>query len=169
MCRGQSISSCCSSSSSPWLCLSQSPGFFSSKATATHLHELAKAAKLYLWVRTLCKTKREDFHCSCAGLLVAPRVANQGALTHGWSRWCPEMNPLQSEGKQLADKLTRLGVANQSMPHTGTAHEFFGTHDVLPKAKEVQNLAASRLKEALRQLKARRRRAKGGYMALTGL
>lgn len=59
-----------------------------------------------------------------------------------------EIDPLQTEGKQLADKLTQVGVANQYMLYTGTTHEFFGTHDVVPKATEAQDFAASRLKAA---------------------
>ncbi|RPD44096.1 alpha/beta hydrolase [Hymenobacter sediminis] len=61
-----------------------------------------------------------------------------------------EIDPLQTEGKQLADKLTQVGVANQYMLYPGTTHEFFGTHDVVPKASEAQTFAANRLKEALR-------------------
>ena len=60
-----------------------------------------------------------------------------------------EIDPLQTEGKQLADRFTQAGVANQYMLYTGTTHEFFGTHDVVPKAGEAQNFAATRLKMAL--------------------
>ncbi|MCI1187354.1 alpha/beta hydrolase [Hymenobacter sp. DH14] len=59
-----------------------------------------------------------------------------------------EIDPLQTEGKQLADKFTQVGVANQYMLYTGTTHEFFGTHDVVPKAGEAQDFAAGRLKTA---------------------
>ncbi|MFD2719836.1 alpha/beta hydrolase [Hymenobacter monticola] len=59
-----------------------------------------------------------------------------------------EIDPLQTEGKQLSDKLTQVGVANQYMLYTGTTHEFFGTHDVVPKATEALDFAASRLKAA---------------------
>jgi acetyl esterase/lipase len=61
-----------------------------------------------------------------------------------------EIDPLQTEGKQLADKLTQVGVANQYMLYPGTTHEFFGTYAVVPKAQEAQQMAATRLKEAFR-------------------
>jgi len=59
-----------------------------------------------------------------------------------------EIDPLQTEGKQLADKLTQVGVANQYQLYSGTTHEFFGTYAVVPKAEEAQQFAASRLKAA---------------------
>lgn len=61
-----------------------------------------------------------------------------------------EIDPLQTEGKQLADKLTQVGVANQYMLYPGTTHEFFGTYAVVPKAQDAQQFAATRLKEAFR-------------------
>ncbi|WP_375434365.1 alpha/beta hydrolase [uncultured Hymenobacter sp.] len=61
-----------------------------------------------------------------------------------------EIDPLQTEGKQLADKFTQVGVANLYMIYPGTTHEFFGTYAVVPKALEAQQLAANRLKEAFR-------------------
>ncbi|UPL50246.1 alpha/beta hydrolase [Hymenobacter sublimis] len=59
-----------------------------------------------------------------------------------------EIDPLLTEGQQLRDKLTQVGVATQYMLYSGTTHEFFGTHDVVPKAIEAQDFAASRLKAA---------------------
>ncbi|UOQ69530.1 alpha/beta hydrolase [Hymenobacter volaticus] len=61
-----------------------------------------------------------------------------------------EIDPLQTEGRQLADKLTQVGVANQYMLYPGTTHEFFGTFAVVPPAQQAQQLAANRLKEAFR-------------------
>jgi acetyl esterase/lipase len=61
-----------------------------------------------------------------------------------------EIDPLQSEGQQLRDKLQQQGVNVSYQLYQGTTHEFFGTHDVVPKAAEAQDFAASRLREAFR-------------------
>ena len=59
-----------------------------------------------------------------------------------------EIDPLQSEGKQLADKLAAAGVTTTYKLYTGVTHEFFGMATVLPEAKDAQALAASELKKA---------------------
>ncbi len=61
-----------------------------------------------------------------------------------------EIDPLQTEGKQLSDKLTQVGVANEYRLYQGTTHEFFGTYAVVPKAQEAQEFAADRLRAAFR-------------------
>jgi acetyl esterase len=59
-----------------------------------------------------------------------------------------EIDPLQTEGKSLADKLTAAGVSVDYTLYPGTTHEFFGTYDVVPLAQDAQNHAADRLKAA---------------------
>ncbi|RZK30913.1 MAG: lipase, partial [Hymenobacter sp.] len=59
-----------------------------------------------------------------------------------------EIDPLQTEGMSLRDKLTTAGVSVDYTLYTGTTHEFFGTYDVVPPAQTAQNHAADRLKAA---------------------
>ena len=59
-----------------------------------------------------------------------------------------EIDPLQSEGKILSDKLTAAGVQTDYQMYTGVTHEFFGMAAVVPQAKEAQALAAKKLKSA---------------------
>ncbi len=61
-----------------------------------------------------------------------------------------EIDPLLTEGKQLADKFTQVGVANEYLLYPGTTHEFFGTYAVVPKAQEAQEFAADRLREVFK-------------------
>ena len=61
-----------------------------------------------------------------------------------------EYDPLMSEGKILADKLTAAGVKVNYKLYEGTTHEFFGMAAVVPQAKEAQGLAVSDLKGALK-------------------
>ncbi|WP_237421258.1 alpha/beta hydrolase [Flavobacterium sp. Sd200] len=60
-----------------------------------------------------------------------------------------EIDPLQSEGKLLADKLKDAGVETDYELYEGVTHEFFGMAIVVPQAKEAQGLAARKLKAAL--------------------
>ena len=60
-----------------------------------------------------------------------------------------ELDPLQSEGQMLGDKLKEAGVAVMSRLYTGVTHEFFGMAAVLPEAKAAQAFAADELKKAL--------------------
>lgn len=59
-----------------------------------------------------------------------------------------EIDPLQTEGKSLADKLTAAGVTTTYQLYAGTTHEFFGTYAVVPPANDAQDFAATRLKAA---------------------
>lgn len=61
-----------------------------------------------------------------------------------------EIDPLQSEGKLLSDKLSAAGVQTDYQLYNGVTHEFFGMAAVVPQAKEAQALAASKLKAAFR-------------------
>ena len=59
-----------------------------------------------------------------------------------------EIDPLQSEGKMLSDKLSAAGVETDYQLFPGVTHEFFGMAAVVPQAKEAQALAARKLKAA---------------------
>ncbi|MFD1875439.1 alpha/beta hydrolase [Hymenobacter bucti] len=59
-----------------------------------------------------------------------------------------EIDPLQTEGMSLRDKLTAAGVSVDYTLYPGTTHEFFGTYDVVPPAQTAQGHAADRLKAA---------------------
>lgn len=61
-----------------------------------------------------------------------------------------EYDPLMSEGKTLADKLSAAGVKTNYKLYPGTTHEFFGMGAVVPEAKEAEAMAASDLKGALK-------------------
>ena len=56
-----------------------------------------------------------------------------------------ELDPLQSEGKELADKLSTAGVNTTYHLYKGVTHEFFGMAEVLPEAKAAQELAVAQL------------------------
>lgn len=60
-----------------------------------------------------------------------------------------EIDPLQTEGKLLADKLKDAGVKTDYKLYDGVTHEFFGMATVVPQAKDAQRLAAKKLKSAL--------------------
>ena len=59
-----------------------------------------------------------------------------------------EIDPLATEGKLLADQLTKAGVPVVYQLYPGTTHEFFGTYAVVPLANDAMNLAVTRLKAA---------------------
>lgn len=61
-----------------------------------------------------------------------------------------EIDPLQSEGGMLADKLNAAGVSVLRKVYTGVTHEFFGMAAVIPEAKAAQQLASKRLKDDLK-------------------
>ena len=59
-----------------------------------------------------------------------------------------EIDPLQTEGKLLSDKLKDAGVTVDYKLYDGVTHEFFGMAAVVPEAKDAQALAVSKLKDA---------------------
>ncbi len=61
-----------------------------------------------------------------------------------------EIDPLQTEGQQLADKLQREGVPVTYMLYKGVTHEFFGTYAIVPEAQQAQTLAATQLYNAFK-------------------
>lgn len=59
-----------------------------------------------------------------------------------------EIDPLQSDGMLLIDKLKAAGVKVDSKNYDGVTHEFFGMGAVVPEAKDAMAYAASQLKSA---------------------
>ena len=59
-----------------------------------------------------------------------------------------EIDPLQSEGMALREKLQSQGVQVTYQLYTGVTHEFFGTYAIVPEAAQAQELAATRLRAA---------------------
>jgi acetyl esterase len=59
-----------------------------------------------------------------------------------------QIDPLMSEGQQLADKLKQAGVDTRYQNYEGVTHEFFGMGTVVADAKSAQTLAVQRLQEA---------------------
>jgi acetyl esterase/lipase len=61
------------------------------------------------------------------------------------------IDPLQTEGMMLSDKLKAAGVNVNYKNYEGVTHEFFGMAAVVPQAKDAQMLAANDLKNAFRK------------------
>jgi len=59
-----------------------------------------------------------------------------------------EIDPLQSEGMMLADKLKAAGVTVDSKNYDGVTHEFFGMGALVPEAKAAEMYAVDGLKKA---------------------
>ncbi|MCO5935942.1 alpha/beta hydrolase [Mucilaginibacter sp. RB4R14] len=59
-----------------------------------------------------------------------------------------EIDPLQSEGMALVEKLKAAGVTVDSKNWDGVTHEFFGMGAVVPQAKEAEMYAVDQLKKA---------------------
>jgi acetyl esterase len=59
-----------------------------------------------------------------------------------------EIDPLQSEGEILAERLAAAGVEVEQMTFDGVTHEFFGMGAVVPQAQEAVDMASSNLREA---------------------
>ncbi len=59
-----------------------------------------------------------------------------------------EIDPLRTEGKQLAEKLEAAGVSVTYRNFEGVTHEFFGMGAVVDKAKQAVDLAAKQLRQA---------------------
>ena len=60
------------------------------------------------------------------------------------------IDPLQSDGMMLADKLKAAGVTVDTKNYDGVTHEFFGMAAIVPEAKDAQRYAAGELKKAFR-------------------
>ncbi len=61
-----------------------------------------------------------------------------------------EIDPLQTEGKLLVEKLKAAGVETDYELYNGVTHEFFGMAAVVPQAKDAQELASKKIKSAFR-------------------
>jgi len=61
-----------------------------------------------------------------------------------------QIDPLNEDGKILADKLAAAGVKVDSKNYDGVTHEFFGMAIIVPQAKEAQAYAAEQLKAAFK-------------------
>lgn len=59
-----------------------------------------------------------------------------------------EIDPLQSEGMTLTDKLKAAGVSVDSKNYDGVTHEFFGMGAVVPQAKDAEMYTVAQLKKA---------------------
>jgi acetyl esterase len=66
-----------------------------------------------------------------------------------------EIDPLRSEGKELADKLKAAGSKVTYKDYGGVTHEFFGMAALVKDADRAQELAASDLKKALASMPTR--------------
>lgn len=60
-----------------------------------------------------------------------------------------QIDPLASEGMELADKMRADGVDVQHREFAGVTHEFFGMAAVLEQAVQAQTMASDRLKASL--------------------
>jgi len=58
------------------------------------------------------------------------------------------LDPLRSDGAKLLDALEDAGVSVERRDYEGVAHEFFGGAAVLQKARDAQEFAGMRLREA---------------------
>ncbi|GAA4326499.1 hypothetical protein GCM10023149_29370 [Mucilaginibacter gynuensis] len=59
-----------------------------------------------------------------------------------------QIDPLQSDGEMIADKLKAAGVTVDTKNFDGVTHEFFGMATVLPEAVEAQAYAVDQLKKS---------------------
>ena len=61
-----------------------------------------------------------------------------------------EIDPLENDGKVLADKMKAAGIDVERKVYEGVTHEFFGMSAVLDQAVEAQKLAVDRLKKSFK-------------------
>ena len=61
-----------------------------------------------------------------------------------------EIDPLQSEGMALRERLRSAGVPVSYQLYTGVTHEFFGMYAVVPEAAQAQQYAATQLVNSFR-------------------
>ncbi len=59
-----------------------------------------------------------------------------------------ELDPLQSDGQLLRDKMKEQGVDVMYQNYDGVTHEFFGMAAIVPEAKQAQAVASNQLKKA---------------------
>lgn len=61
-----------------------------------------------------------------------------------------QVDPLKSEGEELAKKMKKQGVAVRYKNYEGVTHEFFGMAPILREARSAQEMAAARLKSSFK-------------------
>ena len=61
-----------------------------------------------------------------------------------------EIDPLQSEGMALRERLKAAGVPVAYQLYTGVTHEFFGMYAIVPEAAQAQAYAATQLNNAFK-------------------
>jgi acetyl esterase/lipase len=59
-----------------------------------------------------------------------------------------QIDPLRSDGEQLADRLDAASVDVAQKTFPGVTHEFFGMATVVDKAKDAEQMAADALKKS---------------------
>lgn len=59
-----------------------------------------------------------------------------------------QIDPLQSEGEQLAQRMRAAGVDVEQRTFSGVTHEFFGMGAILEQAVQAQDMAAGRLRRS---------------------
>lgn len=62
-----------------------------------------------------------------------------------------EIDPLQSEGKLLGEKLKAADVKVETKLYSGVTHEFFGMAAIVPEAKDAQAFASDELKKSFKK------------------
>ncbi|CAN5610561.1 alpha/beta hydrolase [soil metagenome] len=80
-----------------------------------------------------------------------PRINLLGANVQGLPPTtiiAAQIDPLRSEGEQLAERLQSAGVPVERRQWDGVTHEFFGMAAVVPKAREAVQFAGQRLRAA---------------------
>ena len=80
-----------------------------------------------------------------------PRISLVKADLHGLPETTlitAQIDPLRSEGQELAKNLEKAGVKVLSKNYDGVTHEFFGMGAVVAEAKDAEKFAAEGLKKA---------------------
>ncbi len=62
-----------------------------------------------------------------------------------------EIDPLENEGKVLAEKMKAVGIDVERKMYEGVTHEFFGMSAILDQAVDAQKLAVDRLKKSFKK------------------
>jgi acetyl esterase/lipase len=62
-----------------------------------------------------------------------------------------QIDPLRTEGKELAELMKSYGVDIKYKNYKGVTHEFFGMAPVLKEAREAQELASKELTNSFKQ------------------
>ena len=81
-----------------------------------------------------------------------PRISLVNADLHGMPPTTvitAQIDPLRSEGEQLAKNLEKAGVKVEAKTYAGVTHEFFGMGAVVAEAKDAEKFGAAGLKKAL--------------------